>query len=91
MPDMPPDANEPEGLSSVISHEGIALVTDESTGLIFRYDKAGILTIHRQHSSAVLQRLEAPADAYYLSVDVIKDEIHVHHEGEVYVYCRAAR
>ncbi|HEY4206160.1 MAG TPA: hypothetical protein VGM31_05070 [Puia sp.] len=90
-PDMPPEAGDLDGLSSIISHEGVALVTDESTGLIYRYDKTGILTIHRQHSSAVLQRLEVPAGAYYLSIDVIKDEIHLHHEGEIYVYSRAPR
>lgn len=88
-PDPPPAGDEPEGLSSIISHEGIALVTDESSGLIYRYDVAGILTIHRLHSSAVLQELKVPPSAYYLSIDVIKDEIHLHHEGEIYVYSRA--
>jgi hypothetical protein len=91
MPDTPPAADEPEGLSSIISHEGIALVTDESTGLIYRYDATGVLTIHRLHSSAVLQELKAPPSAYYLSIDVIKDEIHLHHEGEIYVYSRGPR
>ncbi|HVU55351.1 MAG TPA: hypothetical protein VHD83_09860 [Puia sp.] len=91
MPELPPAEDEPEGLSSIISHEGIALVTDESTGLLYRYDTAGILTIHRQHSPTVLQRLDVPPGAYYLSVDVIKDEIHLHQEGEVYVYSRGAR
>ncbi|HEY8970546.1 MAG TPA: hypothetical protein VIM64_15680 [Puia sp.] len=88
-PDQPPAGDEPEGLSSIISHEGIALVTDESAGLIYRYDVAGILTIHRLHSSAMLQELKVPPSAYYLSIDVIKDEIHLHHEGEIYVYSRA--
>jgi len=91
VPDLPPAVDEPEGLSSIISHEGIAFVTDESTGLVYRYDTAGVLTIHRQHSSTVLQRLEVPPSAYYLSIDVIKDEIHLHHEGEIYVYSRATR
>ena len=89
MPDEPPAPEEPEGLSSIISHEGIALVTDESTGLVYRYDAAGVLTIYRQHSSSVLQRLDVPPAAYYLSIDVIKDEIHLHHEGEIYVYTRS--
>jgi len=89
--DSPPAADEPEGLSSIISHQGIALVTDESTGLVYRYDTVGVLTIHRQHSSTVLQRLDVPPGAYYLSIDVIKDEIHLHQEGEIYVYSRAAR
>jgi hypothetical protein len=87
-PDQPP-GDEPEGLSSIISHEGIALVTDESAGLIYRYDVAGTLTIHRLHSSAMLQELKVPPSAYYLSIDVIKDEIHLHHEGEIYVYSRS--
>lgn len=91
MPDTPPAADDPEGLSSIISHQGIALVTDESTGLIYRYETTGILTISRQHSSTVLQRLDVPQGAYYLSIDVIKDEIHLHHEGEIYIYSRAAR
>ncbi|HVV05054.1 MAG TPA: hypothetical protein VHC96_12575 [Puia sp.] len=89
MPELPPAADEPEGLSSIISHEGIALVTDESTGLIYRYESTGVLTIHRLHSSAVLQRLDVPPAAYFLSVDVIKDEIHLHQEGEIYVYSRS--
>ena len=89
IPDTPPAADEPEGISSVISHEGIALVTDESTGLVYRYDTTGVLSIHRQHSSAVLQQLDVPAAAYYLSFDVIKDEIHLHQEGEIYVYSRS--
>jgi len=90
-PDLSPAADELEGLSSIISHEGIALVTDESTGLIYRYDVAGVLTIHRLHSSAVLQELKVPPSAYYLSIDVIKDEIHLHHEGEIYVYSRSKK
>jgi len=89
MPELPPVADEPEGLSSIISHQGIALVTDESTGLVFRYDTTGILTISRQHSSTVLQELHVPQGAYYLSIDVIKDEIYLHHEGEIYIYSRS--
>jgi hypothetical protein len=85
----PPEADEPEGLSSVVSHAGLAIVTDESTGLIYRYDTAGVLIICRQHSSAEMQRMDVPPAAYYLSVDVIKDEIHLHHEGEIYVYTRS--
>lgn len=91
MPETPPVADQPEGLSSIISHQGIAIVTDESTGLVYRYEATGALTIHRQHSSTVLQRLDVPSSAYYLSIDVIKDEIHLHHEGEIYVYSRVTR
>lgn len=88
IPDTPPATDETELLTSVISRQGAAMVTDESTGLVYHYTTAGALTIYRHHSTRELQRLAAPPDAYYLSVDPIKDEIHLHHEGEIYVYTR---
>ena len=88
LPELPPAEDEPEGLTSIISHQGIAMVTDESTGLIYKYETTGILSIHRQHSSAVLQQLDVPAAAYFLSFDAINDEIHLHQEGEIYIYSR---
>jgi len=38
-----------------------------------------------------LQRLAVPPEAYYLSIDPVKEEIHLHHEGEIYIYARAPR
>jgi hypothetical protein len=88
LPEIPPAEDEPEDLSSVISHQGIAVVTDEATGLVYQYNTAGVLTISMQHSSRELQRLAVPPGAYYLSFDGIKDEIHLHYEGEIYIYTR---
>ena len=89
IPDTPPTEDEPEGFSSVISHQGIATITDPAAGLEYNYSIDGMLTIYRQGSLKALQRLTVPKDGYYLSLDPIKDEIHLHHEGEIYIYKRS--
>lgn len=90
LPETPPTEDEAEILSSVISHQGIATITDAAAGYDYNYTVDGVLTIYRQGSLKALQRLETPKDAYYLTVDPVKDEIHLHHEGEIYVYRRIA-
>ena len=89
IPDVP-DADEPEGFSSIISHEGIASITDPAAGIVYNYTVDGMLTLYRQGSIKALQRLPVPSDAYYLSIDPIKEEIYLHHEGEVYIYKRSS-
>lgn len=86
MPDAPPETDEPEGFSSIISHEGLATITDPAASIIYRYQISGTLTIHRNGKE--LQRLAVPPDAYYLAIDPVKEEIRLHHEGEIYVYVR---
>lgn len=89
IPDVP-DSDEPEGFASIISHEGIASITDPAAGIVYNYTVDGVLTIYRQGSIKALQRFTVPPDAYYLSIDPIKEEIHLHHEGEVYIYKRSS-
>lgn len=89
IPETPPTEDEAELLASVISHQGIATITDAAAGVEYNYTIDGALTIYRHGSLKALQRLEAPADAYYLTVDPIKEEIRLHHEGEIYIYKRA--
>jgi len=89
IPETPPAEDEPELLSSIISHQGIAAITDVAAGYEYNYTVDGVLTIYRQGSLKALQRLAAPADAYYLTVDPVKEEIHLHHEREIYIYRRA--
>ena len=90
IPDTPPDRNEPEpeNFSSIISHEGIAAVTDPAAGLVYHYTTDGTLIILNERNQKELQRLVVPQEAYYLSIDPIKEEIHLHHEGEIYIYSR---
>ena len=75
-------------LDSVISHEGVATITDRDTGLMYVYHIDGMLTIFRQGVQKELQRLPVPANAYFLSYDPVKEELYLHHEGEIYVYTR---
>jgi hypothetical protein len=89
IPETPPAEDEPELLSSIISHQGIATITDAAAGYEYNYTIDGMLSIYRQGSLKALQRFEVPPDAYYLTVDPIKEEIHLHHEGEIYIYRRA--
>ncbi len=91
IPDTPPATDEPELFSSIISHQGAATITDPATGLLYHYTTEGSLTILRQGSSKELQRLAVPPEAYYLSIDPVKEEIHLHHEGEIYIYARVPR
>jgi len=88
IPESPPTEDEAELLASIISHQGIATITDAAAGVEYNYTVDGILSIYRQGSLKILQRLEVPADAYYLTVDPIKEEIHLHHEGEICIYKR---
>lgn len=76
-------------LDSVISHEGVATITDRDTGLIYVYHIHGMLTIFRQGSGKEMQRIAVPANGYFLSFDPVKEELYVHHEGEIYVYTRS--
>jgi len=75
-------------LDSVISHEGVAMIIDRDTGLVYRYHVDGMLTIFRQGSQKEMQRLVVPANGYFLSFDPVKEELYLHHEGEIYVYTR---
>lgn len=88
IPETPPTEDEAELLASVISHQGIATITDAAAGVEYNYTVDGILSIYRQGSLKILQRLEVPADAYYLTVDPINEEIRLHHEEEIYIYRR---
>jgi hypothetical protein len=89
IPDTPPAEDEPPFLSSIISHLGIASITDAAAGIVYNYTIDGTLTIYRENSLKVLQRLAVPQDGYYLTVDPVKEEVHLHHEGEIYIYKRS--
>jgi hypothetical protein len=73
---------------SVISHEGVATITDADARLSYVYHVDGTLTIFRQGTQKEVQRLIVPARAYFLSFDPVKEELYLHHEGEIYVYHR---
>lgn len=75
-------------LDSIISHEGTATIADRDGGLVYVYHISGVLTIFRQGSQKEMQRLSVPADGYFLSFDPVKEELYLHHEGEIYVYSR---
>jgi hypothetical protein len=75
-------------LDSIISHEGAATITDRDAGLVYVYHISGMLTIFRQGAQKEVQRLAVPANGYFLSFDPVKEELYLHHEGEIYVYIR---
>jgi len=85
--DTPPATDEPE--ASPLSYS----IRDSHTRPCYRLPVPlryrWRLTILRQGSLKELQRLAVPPEAYYFSIDPVKDEIHLHHEGEIYIYARA--